>query len=436
MRFWNLVWKGLLVSLALLVLWPWFVDAQTTGGTNTVVTVSQGGTAVVETGARETVRLTFWLDQIAPLRQLLFGFPVWEYIAIAIYVVIALLVARCLDYLIGVRLQSWAARTTTKIDDWILRLLHGPLKLIVFIVFLHIGLEVFHWPAWIAAWLKKALYVIIAFSITYMALRVVDLLISHWRVRAAAKEDTTFNEQLFPIISRSLKTFVILVAILVTADNLQINIRSAIAGLSIGGLALGLAAQDTVANLFGAVAVFMDKPFKLGDSVRVESFEGNVEAIGLRSTQIRNPEGFLITVPNKTMGNAVITNVTRRPNFRTLMNIGVTYDTSSAKLEEGIAILNDVLGKQPLTQDKIVSFNRFADSSLNIQILHWMKTGDYKEYMRVLHSMNMAIKQRFDAAGIGFAFPTQTVYLKQDSEWQLGMPDYTRTPRPSGDSPV
>jgi MscS family membrane protein len=436
MRLWSLVWKGLLVSLALLILWPWFVDAQTTGATNTVVTVSQGGTAVVETGARETVRLTFWLDQIAPLRQLLFGFPVWEYIAIAIYVIIALLVARFLDYLIGVRLQSWAAKTATKIDDWILRLLHGPLKLIVFIVFLHIGLEVFHWPDWISAWLKKGLHVIIAFSITYMALRVVDLLISHWRVRAAAKEDTTFNEQLFPIISRSLKTFVILIAVLVTADNLQINIRSAIAGLSIGGLALGLAAQDTVANLFGAVAVFMDKPFKLGDSVRVESFEGTVEAIGLRSTQIRNPEGFLITVPNKTMGNAVITNVTRRPSFRTLMNIGVTYDTTSAKLEEGVAILNDVMEKHPLTRDKIVSFNRFADSSLNIQVLHWMKTGDYKEYMRVLHSMNMAIKQRFDAAGIGFAFPTQTVYLKQDSEWQLAMPDDTKAPPTPADRPV
>ncbi|MDB6041245.1 MAG: Low conductance mechanosensitive channel YnaI [Verrucomicrobiales bacterium] len=423
MRLWNFLWKALLVSLALLVLWPWFVDAQTTNATNTTETVTQGGTAVVAAGGHEAVRLTFWLDQITPLRQLLFGFPLWEYIAIAIYAAIAFLVARILDYLIGVRLQSWAAKTTTKVDDWILRLLHGPLKLIVFIIFLHIGLEVFHWPTWIAVWLKKGLYVIIAFSITYMVLRVVDLLISHWRVRAATKEDTTFNEQLFPIVSRSLKTFVILVAVLVTADNLQINIRSAIAGLSIGGLALGLAAQDTVANLFGAVAVFMDKPFKLGDAVRVESFEGNVEAIGLRSTRIRNPDGHLITVPNKTMGNAVVTNLTRRPNFRTMMNIGITYDTSSAKLEEAVAILNDVLAKEALTHDRIVSFNRFADSSLNIQVLHWMKTTDYKEYMRVLHVMNMAIKQRFDAAGIGFAFPTQTVYLKQDSEWRFALPD-------------
>ena len=185
MRLWNFLWKALLVSLALLVLWPWFVDAQTTNATNTTVTVTQGGTAVVATGGHEAVRLTFWLDQIAPLRQLLFGFPIWEYIAIAIYAIIAFLVARILDYLIGVRLQSWAAKTTTKVDDWILRLLHGPLKLIVFIIFLHIGLEVFHWPDWIAVWLKKGLYVIIAFSITYMVLRLVDLLISHWRVRAA-----------------------------------------------------------------------------------------------------------------------------------------------------------------------------------------------------------------------------------------------------------
>jgi len=406
----------LLLAVVLVAIWPRLADAQTNPVTNSTIAAHPGETAV---GPAKTVRLTFWLDQIAPLRESAFGFPLWEYIAVAIYVVIAFLVARLLNYLIGVRLKTWAARTPTKVDDWILRLVHGPLRLIVFAIFLHIGLQVFYWPLWIANWLTKGLVVIIAVSLTYMALRLADLLINHWRVRAATKEDTTFNEQLFPIVSRSAQAFVILIGILVAADNLGINIRSAIAGLSIGGLALGLAAQDTVANLFGAVAVFVDKPFKLGDFVRVEAFEGNVESIGLRSTRLRNPDGHLITVPNKTMGNAVVINITRRPNFRTLMNIGVTYDTTTQKLDEAVAILNDVIRKHALTHDTIISFNRFGDSSLNIQVLHWMKTADYKEYMQALHELNMAIKRRLDSAGIAFAFPTQTVFLKQDSEWRL-----------------
>jgi len=420
MRILNLLGKTLILVMLLLGIWPWLADAQTNTATNSVIAVRAGETATATVvGAAKAVRLTFWLDQIAPLRESWFGFPLWEYFAVAIYVAIAFLVARFLNYLVGVRLQAWAARTTTRVDDWILRLVHGPLKLIVFVIFLHIGLQVFYWPIWISAWLTKGLTVIVAISLTYMALRLSELLVSHWRVRAATKEDTTFNEQLFPIISRSAQVFVILVAILVTADNLGINIRSAIAGLSIGGLALGLAAQDTVANLFGAVAVFVDKPFKLGDYVRVEAFEGSVEAIGLRSTRLRNPDGHLITVPNKTMGNSVVINITRRPNFRTMMNIGVTYDTTTKKMDEAVAILNDVLGKHPLTHDSIISFNRFADSALNIQVLHWMKTADYKQYMSVLHDLNMAIKDRFDTAGIAFAFPTQTLFVKQDSEWRL-----------------
>src|SRR5205814_776703 len=134
-------------------------------------------------------------------------------------------------------------------------------------------------------------------------------------------------EQLFPVISKSLKSFLLVVAILVTSSNLGLDITAMLASLSIGGLALGLAAQDTVANLFGAVAVFVDKPFRVGDRIKLENIDGVVESIGLRSTRVRNQDGFLVTVPNKTMGNATITNVTRRPNIKTEMNIGITYDT-------------------------------------------------------------------------------------------------------------
>src|ERR1051325_12133922 len=108
------------------------------------------------------------------------------------------------------------------------------------------------------------------------------------------------DEQLFPVIRKSLKLFVLVVAVLVTLDNIGVNITAAIASLSIGGLAIGLAAQDTLANLFGAVAVFVDKPFRIGDTIKLSDVEGTVESIGMRSTRVRNPDGFLVTVPNKT----------------------------------------------------------------------------------------------------------------------------------------
>jgi MscS family membrane protein len=207
------------------------------------------------------------------------------------------------------------------------------------------------------------------------------------------------------------------IAVLVTSQNLGLNITGVLASLSIGGLALGLAAQDTVANLFGAVAVFMDKPFQVGDFVKLEAIEGNVETIGLRSTRIRNLDGHLITVPNKTMGNATITNVTRRPTIRTIMDMGVTYDTTSGQLRKAIAILKEVYGADPKTKDLIVGFNQFAASSLNIRVIHWWDGTDFKLYLAGLQEMNLAVKERFEAEKISFAFPTQTLYVKQDSQF-------------------
>jgi MscS family membrane protein len=126
-----------------------------------------------------------------------------------------------------------------------------------------------------------------------------------------------------PIIRNSLRVFVIIVAFLVTSQNLGLNITGLVASLSIGGLALGLAAQDTLANLFGAVSVLVDKPFRIGDRIQLDNVDGVVEQIGFRSTRVRNQDGYLVTIPNKAVGNATITNIALRANIRTLMNIGL-----------------------------------------------------------------------------------------------------------------
>ena len=267
--------------------------------------------------------------------------------------------------------------------------------------------------------LDKGLKVIIAATVTYAVLKLIDLLMGYWRQRSVTDTDRSFDEQLFPIIRKSLNVFVVVVAVLVTSQNLGFDITAAIAGLSVGGLALGLAAQDTVANLFGAVAIFMDKPFRIGDRIQLDSVDGTVETIGLRSTRVRNLDGHLITVPNKTMGNSTITNVTRRPNIKTVMNIGITYDTPAEKVKRALQILQEVYKEHPKTFDCLIGFNKFADSALNIQVVHWWNSTDNKEYLAGLQEMNLAVKERFDKEGINFAFPSQTLYLKQDSAWQV-----------------
>jgi MscS family membrane protein len=416
------------LALVALLLWSVGAIAQTntpllSAGTNNppgMAAAANPGKAAKNESPPKHIHLTFFLDRVEFLNAAsAFGEPLWKYLASMIYIFLAFYVSKFLDFLTRVWLAKWTAKTKTQLDDLLLGLLNGPVKIVSFVILLNIGLGVFDWPPLVNKILDKGLKVVVAATITYAILKLIDLLMGYWKQRSVADADRSFDEQLFPIIRKSLKVFIVVVAVLVTSQNLGFDITAAIAGLSVGGLALGLAAQDTVANLFGAVAIFIDKPFRIGDRIQLESVDGTVETIGLRSTRVRNLEGHLITVPNKTMGNATITNITRRPNIKTLINIGLTYSTSAHKVQRALEILREVYHDHPKTFDCLISFNKFADSALNIQVVHWWNSTDYKEYLTGLQQMNLALKERFDKEGIEFAFPTQTLYLKQDSPWRV-----------------
>lgn len=366
--------------------------------------------------AAPKVWLTFGLDRVAPLRYAPFAdIPLWQYLSSLIYIFLAFYVSRMLDAFISSRVKKWAEKTTTKLDDMLVELLRGPVRIVSFVILLHVGMQVYAWPAVLEDFFSKALKIIVAVSITYVLLKAVDALVRVWKERTTTPDNEQFSRQLLPLISKTLKVFVVIVAALVTSQNLGLNVTGLIASLSIGGLAIGLAAQDTLANLFGAVAVLIDKPFKVGDRIKLDNVDGTVEAIGFRSTRVRNLDGHLVTVPNKAMGNATITNITARPNIKSVMNIGITYDTPPDKVQRAVAILEEIYRAHPMTHDVWISFDKFNDFSLNLLVIYWWKSTVYKEFLAGMQDLNLEIKQRFSAEGIEFAFPTQTVYLKHDS---------------------
>ena len=426
------VFRCTIVALAMILVWSVWKSAAQTHQTTTAIAGLNQSTTNTTTGmtpAKASTDLVKewaspdWIKSLAQdwpfLRYHFCGNELWKYIFSLIYIFLAFYVSKFLDYLTGVWLKKWAEKTESKLDDLLLKLLNGPVKVISFVIFLRIGLDVFSWPTEVQNALSKSFVIIIAITITYAVMKLVDVLMSYWHMRAAADSDREFREQIFPIIRKTLKAFVVVVATLVTLANIGVNITAAIASLSIGGLAVGLAAQDTLANLFGAVAILLDKPFRIGDRITLDNVDGLVETIGLRSTKIRNLDGHLVTIPNKTMGNATLTNITSRPNIKTVMNLGITYDLPNAKVKRAIAILEEIFRAHPKTSDLIVSFNKFADSALNIQVIHWWNSTDVKEHLAGMQEINLAIKQRFDEEGISFAFPSQTVYLKQDSAWNI-----------------
>jgi MscS family membrane protein len=347
---------------------------------------------------------TFDLDQFAPLKETTFlGEPLWKYVAALIYMLLAFYAAKLIDFIARVWLRRVANRKVGAFDEVLLDLLHGPIKIVVFVLLLDIGLNIFDWSPRARLYLSKVLILVVAATLTYLAIKVQDLLLKIWRQRHAREADWKFNDQLFSFIRISLNTFVIVIAVLVTAQNMSIDITAAIASLSIGGLAVGLAAQDTLANLFGAVAVFVDKPFRVGDQIKLDGAEGVVETVGLRSTRVRNSEGYLIAVPNKTMGNATITNITQRTSIKTVMNFALPRSLPGDKVKRALALLEQIYRGHPMTQDVWVSFNQFTGANLNIQVVHWWKGTDYQKYLAGIQEMNLAVKDRFDAEGIPFA---------------------------------
>ena len=242
------------------------------------------------------------------------------------------------------------------------------------------------------------------------------------------------DDQFVPLLRKTLRVFVVIVASLFVAKNaFKADVGALIAGLGIGGLAFALAAKDTIANVFGSVMILIDKPFRLGDRIRATGQYGTVEEVGFRSTRLRTREGHLVTIPNALLAASDVENITERPYIRRNLNVTVTYDTSPEKLRRAVDILNEMLAARgehfPEDRPPKVYFNDFNADSLNIIVYYWFTPPEWYDYLAFNHEFNMELLTRYNEEGIEFAFPTQTLYVKQDSDLAI---DVTVKPKQEG----
>ncbi len=355
---------------------------------------------------------TFGLNHVEALQGEAGGYPLWQYAATLLWVALAFMVAPVLDF-IGMRiLRRLTAKTKTDLDDKLLEILHNPVKVIVVLVALTIGIGAYEWPAWIEHVLTVIFVLAVAITVTYVAVRMVDLLLDYFEQKFFAS-DTQLAQLMLPVLGTTFKVFVIILGVLTTAQHLGLPVAGVLTGLGVGGVAVALAAQSSLANIFGSIVILTDRPFRVGDTVRISDVEGKVEGIGLRSTRIRTADGHWVTIPNKNVADSAIINISRRPTIRQVITISLTYDTPAACVEEAVKILRDILEKHPQTHDFIVNWKDYAPSSLDIFVAYWCKSTDQKEFLTALEEINLEIKKRFDAAKLEFAFPTQTIQLQQ-----------------------
>jgi len=201
--------------------------------------------------------------------------------------------------------------------------------------------------------------------------------------------------------------------IIIGMDNLGIDITAMIAGLGIGGLALALAAQDMVKNIFGGIMIFLDKPFKIGERIQIDGFDGTVEEVGLRSTRVRTLEGRLLIINNSTFSDNTVVNVSAEHTRKVVLNLGMTYDTTPKQMQQSMDILKEIVIAHPAieTEDASIGFNAYGDFALGILFVYRIKKeGDI---LQTQTEINLEILKRFNGEGLEFAFPTQTVFKKE-----------------------
>jgi MscS family membrane protein len=319
-----------------------------------------------------------------------------------------------------------AKRTRTKLDDEILEAVRRPLEYLILIAGIGIALYVLGLPTEPVDVRKVAsvvLKVLLTLDVTWLVLRLIDMF-ANYLSRAAKQTDSRLDDQLIPLFSKSIKVFVGVLAFVLLVQNMGYSVSGLLAGLGIGGLAVGLAAKDTLANVFGSLAILLDRPFVVGDWIAGEGFEGVVEEIGFRSTRIRTFAKTQVSIPNQQLANMTVNNWSRMPRRRIKFSVGVTYKTTADQMEKAVEGIRQILRDMPEIHDDffLVNFTDFGDSSLDILVYCFTKTVQWGEHLDARQALMVRIMRFLESMGLEVAFPTRSIYLESAGEESATIP--------------
>lgn len=330
---------------------------------------------------------------------------------ISILIIIgAIIVAKLVSLFFKKVVSSFTQKTTTRLDDIIYKSVESPILFGIMLIGIWIAIHRLVYPDSFVKAVDSAYKILIVLNITWLVARLsANLLEVYW----GSKSHT---QRMMPVLKRSLLVLVWIVGLVMALSNVGVNIGALLGTLGIGGIAFALAAQDTVKNIFGAFTLLTDKPFSIGDTVRIDSFEGTIMDIGVRSTRMMDYDKRIITFPNYKVADAYIINIATEPMRRVVMKIGLTYDTAPEKMNAAMNLLNDIPSKVKFVSpnDVVVNFSDFTDSALVITFIYFIeKAGDIG---KTTSNVNMEVLSSFNNAGLNFAFPTQTIYLEKDKD--------------------
>lgn len=352
---------------------------------------------------------------ISLLQQTYFTIPLSRYLLFLGVLIFALALKRVFAHLFAKIAFPFAEKTDTIYDDLFLAAINKPLELLFVIAGFWVGVQILQLPTepvtarnFAHGVFKLLLTVDVAWAV-YNLVNLAEVWMSQW----VSSSESELDDHLLPFVRKFLRITVVVVAALVVVQNLGFSIAGLIASLGIGGLAVALAAQDTLANVFGSFMIIADRPFHIGDMIKYDSIEGKVEEVGFRSTRIRTLDRSLVSVPNRLITNTAINNLTRMTERRVRITIGLTYDTTPAQMRQAVAAIRAILAAhEGLDQtSSLVHFNDFGVSSLDILVQYFTIATAPPEHLVIREEIGLRIMEELERLGLQIAFPSRTLYL-------------------------
>jgi len=330
-------------------------------------------------------------------------------IALAIFVGLWIVFAVFVKVVLS-RLKKTSQKTKTDVDDFLINLIMNIKPPFYFFIALYVASRFLIFPEMVSKIILGVFIFVVVLQVVLAMQRLVDYVIKKRIIDA--DEDNRDKEAIIKLTGNIIKGVIWVLGFLMVLSNLGVNITSLITGLGIGGIAVALALQNILGDMFASFSIFTDKPFKVGDFITIGQDSGTVEKIGIKTTRIITLEGQELVIPNKTLTEERINNYGKMEKRRVVFSLGVTYGTKLEQLLEIPKILSEIISKQKNTDFDRAHFNEYGDSSLNFEIVYYINNSDFVEYRDIQQSINLEIFDKFQKKGIEFAFPSQTIYLE------------------------
>lgn len=365
--------------------------------------------------------LEAFIDRLPPVAKTEWmGLYVWQVFGLFVWILLALVIRNLFERILTQYLSAWAKKTRIEWDDLLLESVQKPLGLVVLISFLLLSYTNLQFGVSINLYLSKVLSISLSVAVFWVIYNLIDVF-AEYLTHVTGRTENSLDDQLVPLIRKTLRVFIVVLGVIVILQNNGYNVASLIAGLGIGGLAVALAAKDTLANFFGSITIFVDRPFRMGDWIKTSAAEGTVEEVGFRSTRIRTFYNSVVSVPNSSLANSEIDNLGMR-EFRRLKTIlNLTYDTSPEQMEafvEGIKAI--VKANSNFRQDYYeIHFHAFGAHSLDVLVYVFFSVPDWSTELQQRHNFLLEILRLAKALQVEFAFPTQTLHIDSHIQGEL-----------------